>query len=127
VNATLGVRRDPLTGRCAVPAEATIRRTLHAAQAVQVTRKTRDLCSRRWRLVTVYAITNLTHAQASPASLAIAVLSRSGPVNLAAALRYHARDPARPSPPSASLTMDGTKTTERRSPGAGSRWILRVL
>jgi hypothetical protein len=89
--------------------------------------------------VTVYAVTSLTHAQASPArladlvrghwaiealhhvrdvtfaedgsqvrtgtgpstmaclrNLAIGVLSRAGPVNLAAALRYHARDPARP-------------------------------
>jgi hypothetical protein len=29
-------------------------------------------------------------------NLAIGVLSRAGPVNLAAALRYHSRDPARP-------------------------------
>jgi hypothetical protein len=29
-------------------------------------------------------------------NLAIGVLSRAGPVNLAAALRRHARDPARP-------------------------------
>jgi predicted transposase YbfD/YdcC len=112
----------------------------HAAQVLQVTRKTRDLGTRRWRTVTVYAITSLTHAQASPARLAdllrghwtienglhyvrdvtfaedasqlrtgtgpqvmaclrnltIGVLSRAGPVNLAAALRHHARDPARP-------------------------------
>jgi len=114
----------------------------HAAQVVQVTRKTRDLHTntRRWRTVTVYAITSLTFAQASPArladylrghwtienglhwvrdvtfaedssqirtgagphvmatlrNLAIGVLSRAGPVNLAAALRHHARDPARP-------------------------------
>jgi hypothetical protein len=33
----------------------------HAAQVVQVTRKTRDLRTRRWRTVTVYAITSLTH------------------------------------------------------------------
>jgi hypothetical protein len=90
--------------------------------------------------VTVYAITSLTFAQASPArladylrghwaienglhyirdvtfaedgsqvrtgtgpsvmaclrNLAIGLLSRAGPVNLAAALRHHARDPARP-------------------------------
>jgi len=89
--------------------------------------------------VTIYAITSLTHAQASPARLAdyirghwgienglhdvrdvtfaedtsqvrtgasphvmaclrnlvIGALSRAGPVNLAAALRHHARDPAR--------------------------------
>jgi predicted transposase YbfD/YdcC len=115
----------------------------HAAQVIQVTRKTRDLraaaTSRRWRTVTVYAVTSLTHAQASPArladlirghwaiealhhirdvtfaedgsqvrtgagpsamvclrNLAIGVLCRAGRVNLAAALRDHARDPARP-------------------------------
>jgi hypothetical protein len=90
--------------------------------------------------VVVYAITSLTHAQASPArladllrghwtienglhyirdvtfaedashlrtgtgpqvmaclrNLAIGALSGAGPVNLAAALRHHARDPHRP-------------------------------
>ena len=112
----------------------------HAAQVLQVTRKRRDLRTRRWRTVTVYAITSLPHAQASPAyladllrghwaienglhhvrdttfaedasqlragtgphvmaclrNLAIGALCRAGPVNLAAALRHHARDPARP-------------------------------
>jgi predicted transposase YbfD/YdcC len=112
----------------------------HAAQVIQVTRKVRDLRTRRWRTVTVYAITSLTFEQASPArladlirghwaienglhwvrdvtfaedgsqvrtgtgphvmaclrNLAIGALSRAGPVNLAAALRHHARDPARP-------------------------------
>jgi predicted transposase YbfD/YdcC len=112
----------------------------HAAQVIQVTRKVRDLDTRRWRTVTVDAITSLTFAQASPARLAdyirghwaienglhhvrdvtfaedasqlrtgtgpqvmaclrnlvIGLLSRAGPVNLAAALRHHARDPARP-------------------------------
>jgi predicted transposase YbfD/YdcC len=44
----------------------------HAAQVVQVTRKTRDLhaSARRWRTVVVYAVTSLTFAQASPARLA---------------------------------------------------------
>jgi predicted transposase YbfD/YdcC len=42
----------------------------HAAQVIQVTRKTRDLRTRRWRTMTVYAITSLTFAQASPARLA---------------------------------------------------------
>jgi predicted transposase YbfD/YdcC len=42
----------------------------HAGQVIQVTRKTRDLGSRRWRTVVVYAITSLTHGQASPARLA---------------------------------------------------------
>src|SRR6266545_940700 len=112
----------------------------HAAQVIQVTRKIRQLRTRRWRTVTIYAITSLTFAQASPArladylrghwaienglhyvrdtafaedgsqvrsgtgphvmaclrNLAIGALCRGGPVNLAAALRHHARDPARP-------------------------------
>jgi predicted transposase YbfD/YdcC len=113
----------------------------HAAQVLQVTRKTRDLHHhpRRFTTVTVYAITSLTHAQAGPARLAdlirghwaiealhhirdttfaedasqvrtgvtpnvmatlrnlvIGVLSRAGPVNVAAALRRHARNPCRP-------------------------------
>jgi DDE_Tnp_1-associated len=42
----------------------------HTAQVLQVTRKTRDLRSRRWRTVVVYAVTSLAHAQASPARLA---------------------------------------------------------
>jgi hypothetical protein len=112
----------------------------HAAQVIQFTRKVGDLRTRRWRTVTVYAITSLTFEQASPArladyirghwaienglhylrdvtfaedgsqvrtgtgpqvmaclrNLAIGVLSRAGPVNPSAALRHHARDPARP-------------------------------
>jgi len=42
----------------------------HASQVLQVTRRTRDLRSRRWRTVVVYAVTGLAHAQASPAGLA---------------------------------------------------------
>jgi len=42
----------------------------HAVQAIRVTRRTRPLGSRRWRTVTVYAITNLSVYQASPAHLA---------------------------------------------------------
>ncbi len=112
----------------------------HAAQILQVTRKTRELHARRWRTVTVYAITSLPFERARPARLAdlvrghwaienglhyprdvafaedgsqvrtgaaphamaalrnlvIGALSRTGPVNLAAALRHHARDPVRP-------------------------------
>jgi predicted transposase YbfD/YdcC len=112
----------------------------HASQVLQVTRKTRDLHSRRWRTVVVYAVASLAHAQASPArladllgghwsiedglhwvrdvtftedasqvrsgtaqqvmaclrNLAIGVLCRAGPTNLAAALRFHSRDPHRP-------------------------------
>jgi hypothetical protein len=113
--------------------------------------------------VTVYAITSLTFAQASPARLAdylrghwaiqnglhhlrdttfaedalkvrsgtapqvmacpgqplaIGVLSRAGPVNLAAALCHHARDPARPSPPSGSPLDEPDTTRARRGPAA---------
>jgi predicted transposase YbfD/YdcC len=42
----------------------------HAAQAIRVTRRVRSLPCRRWRTVTVYAVTSLTAAQASPARLA---------------------------------------------------------
>jgi hypothetical protein len=50
-------------------------------------------------------------------NLAIGLLSRAGPVNLAAALRRHARDPARPWPPSGSPSDEPDITSERRSPG----------
>jgi hypothetical protein len=39
----------------------------HGAQVLQVTRKTRELHSRRWRTRIVYAVTSLTFAKASPA------------------------------------------------------------
>jgi predicted transposase YbfD/YdcC len=42
----------------------------HATQAIRITRRVRSLRSRRWRTVTVYAVTNLTAAQAHPARLA---------------------------------------------------------
>jgi predicted transposase YbfD/YdcC len=42
----------------------------HAAQALRITRRVRSLHSRRWRTVTVYAVTSLTAAKASPARLA---------------------------------------------------------
>jgi predicted transposase YbfD/YdcC len=42
----------------------------HAAQALRITRRVRDLRSRRWRTVTVYAVTSLTATRASPARLA---------------------------------------------------------
>jgi hypothetical protein len=111
----------------------------HAAQVIQVTRKTRDLHTNRWQAVTVYAMTSLPFQLARPArlvdlvgghwaiealhllrdtsfaeddsqvrtgaapgvmaivrNLVIGTLCRAGPVNLAAALRRHARDPHRP-------------------------------
>jgi hypothetical protein len=120
--------------------------------------------------VTVYAITSLTHAQASPARLAdligghwaiealhhlrdttfaedgsevrtgaassvmaalrnlgIGVLSRAGPVNVAAALRRHARNPRRPSPPSGSALDETDITTQRRSLGTALMpWVSRT-
>jgi predicted transposase YbfD/YdcC len=42
----------------------------HATQAIRITRRVRSLRSRRWRTVRVYAVTNLTAAQAHPARLA---------------------------------------------------------
>jgi predicted transposase YbfD/YdcC len=42
----------------------------HATQAIRITRRVRSLPSRRWRTVTVYAVTSLTAAQAHPARLA---------------------------------------------------------
>ena len=42
----------------------------HAAQAIQVTRRVRAPGSRRWRTVTVYAVTSLALGSASPAQLA---------------------------------------------------------
>jgi predicted transposase YbfD/YdcC len=42
----------------------------HTAQVIQVTRKTRELHTRRLRTVNVYAVTSLPHARASPARLA---------------------------------------------------------
>jgi predicted transposase YbfD/YdcC len=112
----------------------------HTKQVIQVTRKVRDLGSRRWRTTTAYAVTSLGFPQVSPARLAdlirghrgienglhyvrdvtfaedasqvrtgtgpqvmaclrnlvIGALNRAGPVNLAAALRYHSRDSHRP-------------------------------
>ncbi|HZD67558.1 MAG TPA: ISAs1 family transposase [Actinomycetes bacterium] len=112
----------------------------HAAQVLQITRKTRDLDTRKWHTVVVYAVTSLPFELARPArladlirghwtienglhwvrdvtfaedasqlrtgsgpsvmaalrNLAVGVLCRAGPANLAAALRHHARDPHRP-------------------------------
>jgi predicted transposase YbfD/YdcC len=45
----------------------------HAAQAIQIVRRRRTLTSSKWSTETVYAITSLTPAQASPAQLASAL------------------------------------------------------
>ena len=42
----------------------------HATQAIRITRRVRSLRSRCWRTMTVYLVTSLTAAQASPARLA---------------------------------------------------------
>ncbi len=42
----------------------------HAAQAIQITRRTRRLNSRKWRAETSYAITSLPARDAQPAQLA---------------------------------------------------------
>jgi predicted transposase YbfD/YdcC len=42
----------------------------HATQALRITRRVRPLTGRNWRTMTVYAVTSLTAAQASPARLA---------------------------------------------------------
>jgi predicted transposase YbfD/YdcC len=42
----------------------------HAVQAIQITRKTRKLTSRKWRTETVYAVTSLTPTQVRPDQLA---------------------------------------------------------
>jgi Transposase DDE domain len=42
----------------------------YATKAIRITRRVRSLRRRRWRTVTVYAVTNLTAAQASPVRLA---------------------------------------------------------
>ena len=110
----------------------------HAVQALRITRQVRCLRSRRWRTVTVYAVTSLTATQASPArladwirghwgievlhhlrdvtfaedasqvrtgaaprtmaslrNLAIGILRARGRRDIAAALRYNARDATR--------------------------------
>jgi hypothetical protein len=61
------------------------------------------------------------NAMACLRNLVIGVLSRAGPVNVAAALRRHARDPRRSlATLGISLGMKPDVTTERRSPGTQS-------
>jgi len=50
----------------------------HTAQVIQVTRKTRELHTRRWRTVNVYVVTSLPHARASPARLADLIRGHRG-------------------------------------------------
>jgi hypothetical protein len=69
-----------------------------------------DLLRGHWAIEALHHVRDVTFAEdtsqvrtgAGPQAmaclrnLAIGVLSRAGPVNLASALRHHARDPARP-------------------------------
>jgi predicted transposase YbfD/YdcC len=50
----------------------------HATQAIRSTRRVRSLHRRRWRTVTVYAVTSLTAGQARPARLADYVRGHRG-------------------------------------------------
>jgi predicted transposase YbfD/YdcC len=59
----------------------------HATQAIRITRRVRPLHNRVWRTVTVYAVTSLTAAQASPARLADWIRGHWGIEAL-----YHIRD-----------------------------------
>src|SRR4029450_7380989 len=59
-------------------------------------------------------------------NLAIGVLSRAGPVNLATALRHHARDPARPLPPPGSA-LGGPVIQAPRALTPGEDLASRVL
>ena len=134
----------------------------HTEQVIQVTRKVRDLGTRRWRTVIVYAVTSLIHAQASPARLAdylrghwsiesgcttsatpplprtpprcapgpprrswrpcatwpSARWSRAGPLNLAAALRHHSRDPI-PTPGHPRHQHRMNRTSRKNPPNGG--------
>jgi predicted transposase YbfD/YdcC len=71
----------------------------HAAQALRITRRARPLAGRRWRTVTVYAITSLTAAQASPARLADWIRGHWG----IEALHHIRESPSPRMPPSSAL------------------------
>jgi hypothetical protein len=71
----------------------------HATQALRVTRRVRSLHGRRWRTVTVDAITNLTAAQARPARLADWIRGHRGIEALhTSATPPSPRTPPRPAP-----------------------------
>jgi hypothetical protein len=131
----------------------------HAAQVLQVTRKTprpwhprvadrdrvcdhqpavpvgqparlADLLRGHWAIEALHHLRDVTfcedasqvrtgaapHVMAVLRNLVIGVLSRAGPVNLAAALRRHARNPRRPLATWGSTSDETDITTERRSP-----------
>jgi len=77
----------------------------HATQAIRSTRRVRSLRSRRWRTVTVHAVTSLTAAQASPARLADAIRGHWGIEAL-----HHIRD--------TTLAADASQTRTGTAPRA---------
>jgi hypothetical protein len=115
VRAALGTRFDPLTGRWSVPEESTIRRTLARLDPDPLARALgawlADLIRGHWSIENgLHYVRDVTFAEdasrvrtgtapqvmACLRNLAIGALSRAGPVNIAAALRHHSRDPRRP-------------------------------
>jgi DDE_Tnp_1-associated len=113
VRAALGARRDALD-HLAVPAEATIRRTLARLDADALAAVVGAWLADRERVRSGPATTRRravavdgktlrgARTGAAPSAMAclrnlvIGVLCRAGPVNLAAARRFHGRDPHRP-------------------------------
>jgi hypothetical protein len=69
----------------------------HTAQVIQVTHKTRELHTRRWRTVQVYAVTSLRHARASPARLS-ELIRGTGHRGAAPSPRHHLRRGRLPGP-----------------------------
>jgi hypothetical protein len=99
-----------------------------------------DLLRGHWAIEALHHLRDVTFAEdackvrtgAGPSVMAclrnvvIGVLCRAGPVNLAAALRHHARDPARPLAtlgitPGAGLLVVLAETTPSDANGGGSR------
>ena len=92
-----------------------------------------DLIRGHWAVEALHHIRDTTYAEdasqlrtgtapqvmATLRNLAIGVLGRAGPVNLAAALRHHARDPARPL---ATLGITPHERTFRENAGALPSW-----
>jgi predicted transposase YbfD/YdcC len=91
-----------------------------------------DLLRGHWAIEAVHHIRDVTfaedgsqvrtgagpHVMATLRNLVIGMLSRAGPVNLAAALRHHARDPARPLATLGITPGSNHASRERRSPGS---------
>jgi hypothetical protein len=112
----------------------------HATQAIRLTRRVRPLTGRRWRTVTVYAVTSLTAAQASlpawPTGSAGTGASRRCTTSATPPLpRTPARSAPAPPPgrwpacvtsPSASCTPAATATSPPRC-ASGARDATRIL